>query len=46
MNEIPKPLLKVEYDECDWLVTEFNFQFFAVNEHLLKHKTEKQNSRH
>jgi hypothetical protein len=38
MNEIPKPLLKVEYDDCDWHVTEFNFQFFEANEHLLNRK--------
>jgi hypothetical protein len=41
MNKIPKPPFKVEYDDCDWLTTEFNFQFFAANEHLLKYKTEK-----
>lgn len=41
MNVIPKALLKVVYDDCDWLRTEFNFQFFAANEYLLKHKTEK-----
>jgi hypothetical protein len=41
MNVIAKPLLKVEYDDGDWLVTEINFQFFAANEHLFKYKTEK-----
>lgn len=34
-----KPPRKVEYDDCDWLITDFNFQLFASNEHIeLKNK--------
>lgn len=35
----PKSPRKVEYDNCDWLITDFNFQSFAPNEHKeLKNK--------